>query len=104
MGTSQPFFYVFSDEPEWCRVHLSLGKTESYFVGHNKDNDAWQDLILMSRCRHHIIANSSFSWWAAWLADQRYGVRERKVIAPTRWFAGRNDGDIDRFPAHWTLL
>lgn len=99
-----PRFYVFSDEPDWCRANLPLERHETTFVEHNDGANAWQDLILMSHCRHHIIANSSFSWWGAWLADQRYGSTQRHVFAPARWYAGRADGIVDRFPSHWNPL
>jgi hypothetical protein len=97
-------YFVFSDDIAWCREHLPLGAAEAVYVGHNKSDDAWQDLLLMANCRHHIIANSSFSWWGAWLADQRRGASSHAVIAPASWFAGLQSADIsDRFPAHWVV-
>jgi hypothetical protein len=101
---TKPRFYVFSDDPDWCRAQLPLGVDETIFVDHNRGDDAWEDMVLMSRCRHHVIANSSFSWWGAWLADQRLRDTQRQVIAPARWFAGQTDGIGDRFPAHWSVL
>jgi hypothetical protein len=97
-------FYVFSDDPDWCRTQLRLAAQETTFVNHNHGADTWQDLVLMSRCRHHVIANSSFGWWGAWLADQRYHGAPRHVIAPARWFAGQTNDTTDRFPAHWRVL
>ena len=97
-------YFVFSDDIAWCREHLPLGAAEAVFVDHNTGADAWQDLLLMASCRHHIIANSSFSWWGAWLADQRYGEGDHAVIAPAHWFAGQPGEDLsDRFPAHWVV-
>lgn len=101
---AQPRFYVFSDDPIWCAAHLPLGLFETRFVGHNKGDDSWQDLILMSLCHHHIIANSSFSWWGAWLADQRWGHTIRLVCAPERWFAARPINFEDRFPDKWKVI
>ena len=101
---ASPHFYVFSDEPEWCASHLPLLVGEATFVSHNVGPKAWQDLMLMSRCRHHVVANSSFSWWGAWLADQRHRGAPRQVIAPARWFAGQALDTVDRFPAHWRVL
>ena len=99
-----PKFFVFSDDPEWCRINLQLDDSV-IFVDHNSGSDSWQDLFLMGRCRHHVIANSSFSWWGAWLADQRWGWAQRLVIAPVRWFSGQSSEDLaDRFPAHWEML
>jgi hypothetical protein len=97
-------YFVFSDDIAWCREHLPLGAAEAVYVGHNTGANAWQDLFLMASCRHHIIANSSFSWWGAWLADQRHGVSGHAVTAPACWFAGRRNENLsDRFPAHWVL-
>jgi len=103
-SVTKPRFYVFSDDPEWCRAHLPLAANETTFVDHNLGADASQDLVLISRCQHQVIANSSFSWWGAWLADQRHRGAPRHVIAPALWFAGRPYDTADRFPAHWTVL
>jgi hypothetical protein len=99
----QAHFFVFSDDLAWCKAHLP-GDLPMTFVGHNAGSDAWQDLTLMSHCRHHVIANSSFSWWGAWLADQRWGVTGRRVIAPKRWFAGQQQVSPDRYPEHWEAI
>ncbi len=97
-------YFVFSDDPDWCRANLFLDEN-AVFVTHNVGEDSWQDLILMSRCQHHIIANSSFSWWAAWIADKRCATNvSRLVVAPARWFAGKPDLSLsDRFPPHWLV-
>jgi len=100
-----PRFFVFSDDPDWCHSNLELDD-KATFVVHNSGADAWQDLILMSRCRHHVIANSSFSWWGAWLADQRWADPQRLVVAPAHWFRGlaQTDQNLgDRFPPHWEM-
>jgi hypothetical protein len=97
-------YFVFSDDIAWCREHLPLDAAEAVYVGNNTGANAWQDLLLMARCHHHIIANSSFSWWGAWLADQRFGESDHMVIAPSRWFAGKPGEDLsNRFPAHWVV-
>ncbi len=70
--------FVFSDDPDWCEEELVLGYPTT--VVRAAGRPAWEDLALMSACRHHVIANSSFSWWGAWLGD-RGGV----VVAPKRW-------------------
>jgi len=83
-------FVVFSDDLEWCRANF----TGARFVFIEALSDI-EDLILMSWCRGHIIANSSMSWWGAWL-DPRPG---KMVIAPARWFAGaRNDPRVRFHP------
>lgn len=73
-----PRFYFFSDEPDWCRHHLSDLAVNPVFVEGSRGPQSFRDLHLMSLCRHHIIANSSFSWWGAWLAEHP----EQTVIAP----------------------
>lgn len=96
--------FVFSDDPMWCRDHLQLTGAVTY-VTHNAGSQAWQDLVLMGRCKHHVIANSSFSWWGAWLADQRWGVVARHVYAPKIWFAGAAEQHLqDRYPKHWEIV
>jgi hypothetical protein len=93
-----PHFFVFSDDVEWSRATLAFPGPVT-FVDHNGPDTAFQDLRLMSLCQHHIIANSSFSWWGAWLNTNP----AKKVIAPRRWFA---DGSPTKtlLPADWERL
>lgn len=85
---SQPSYYVFSDDIAWVKENLPLPK--AFFIDWNKGTESWQDMMLMSRCRHHIICNSTFSWWGAWL-----NPRENKtVIMPERWFRHCETPDI----------
>ena len=86
--------YVFSDDAVWCREHLDL----PYPAIVTEGNADFDDLRLMSLCRHHVIANSTFSWWGAWL-DPRPG---KVVVAPERW---RNDEPtIHTIPPGWLRL
>jgi hypothetical protein len=101
---SNPYFAVFSDDPQWCMDQMPFGAEEGICVSHNVGVDAWQDLMLMACCQHHVIANSSFSWWGAWLADQRIGLRDRLVFAPAAWFKQLPQVSEDRFPPHWMVL
>jgi hypothetical protein len=95
--------FVFSDDPQWCQQNLPWDGAVTY-VSHNTGADAWQDLVLMGRCKHHVIANSSFSWWGAWLGDQRWVDPGRYVIAPPIWFAGALKQHLqDRYPPHWEI-
>jgi hypothetical protein len=75
-------FFVFSDEPEWCRSEFTGGDMEVIDSGNSASNPL-HDLHLMSLASHHIIANSSYSWWAAWLGDKP----GQEVIMPDRWYA-----------------
>jgi hypothetical protein len=78
----EPYYYVFSDDLDWVKENIIRENTNMQAVAHNRGSDSWQDMYLMSLCRHHIIANSSFSWWGAWL-DPNPG---KIVIAPEKWF------------------
>ena len=89
-GGAQRYF-LFSDDPDWAEAHLAAGPTAlpgpTTAVRSPPGSPAWRDLQLMAESRHFIIANSTFSWWAAWLATQ--GKPDRQVVAPARWFAER---------------
>ena len=91
--------YVFSDDPDWVAANLKL-PGEMYLV---RDNDAasnYEDLRLMTACRHHVIANSSFSWWGAWLDGRKDSI----TVAPLRWFAGNTPDPRDLLPARWVRM
>lgn len=97
-----PHFFVFSDDPKWARDSLKQPYPTT-LVEHNKADKDYEDLRLMSQCKHHIIANSSFSWWGAWLHPRE----DKIVIAPKQWFgkeqqASRKMNDL--LPATWILL
>jgi hypothetical protein len=94
-----PHFFVFSDEPEWARTHLQLAQPVTY-VDHNGPEQDFEDMRLMSLCKHHIIANSSFSWWGAWLAD----YRDKIVLAPQQWFRDPTWDATDLLPPQWIRL
>lgn len=90
-------YYVFSDDPAWVRAELRIG-VPFLVVDRDVAGAPEWDLVLMAACRHHVIANSTFSWWGAWL-DPR---PDKRVVAPRRWFAGPNAPDTrDLVPAHW---
>lgn len=93
-----PEFFVFSDEPDWVKKHLQLDRTVTV-VNHNAPEMPIWDLWLMSKCKHNIIANSSFSWWGAWLNNNP----EKIVFAPKRWFLDENVS-INIIPEEWRLL
>ena len=82
--THPEIFCIFSDDIHWCHEHLSslLGKTETVFADWNTGRNSFYDMHLMSLCRHQIIANSSFSWWGAWLNRNDAKV----VIGPRKWW------------------
>lgn len=92
-------FFVFSDDPEWTAANLHFDAPTVY-VDHNDASTAFQDLRLMSICEHQIIANSSFSWWGAWLNQNP----SKMVVAPKRWFANLPDVTSDLYPADWIKI
>ena len=77
---------VFSDDPDWCNQQ-ELFASDRFLVA--EENSAYVDLCLMTLCKGHIIANSSFSWWGAWLSDSEL------VVAPEDWFKGSENADKD---------
>ena len=94
---SNPHYFVFSDEPDWAETQMS---GENYTIVRGDGKTDAEDLMLIAACRHHIISNSSFSWWGAWLSDNE----EKVVIAPKRWFAIPAKDSSDIVPAKWLRL
>jgi len=90
-----PHFFIFSDDMAWVQENLSADHPMT-FVGSERSNQDYDDLRLMSCCRHHITANSSFSWWGAWLNRRP----DKIVVAPQKWFAASID-TRDLIPAGW---
>lgn len=95
---TNPVFYIFSDDIPWVKSNLTI-KAHNVFVDHNKGAESYNDMRLMSLCQHNIIANSSFSWWGAWLNKNP----EKIVIAPNKWFSN-NTNDADLIPENWIRL
>jgi hypothetical protein len=94
-----PLFFFFSDDMEWTRENFK-NLDNKVFVDINNSEAGYDDLRLISHCKHQIIANSSFSWWGAWLNDNPRKI----VIAPKKWFAAYQVKLSDRFPADWILI
>jgi Glycosyl transferase family 11. len=92
----KPVFYIFSDDLAWCRENLPDADS-LHFVSGFKD---YQDLMLISSCCHQIVANSSFSWWGAWLNPNSHKI----VIAPKTWFASPELDTTDIVPETWLRL
>jgi len=95
----QPALYVFSDESDWCERNLRFEHPVTY-VSHNTGEASFEDMRLMSLCRHHVIANSSFSWWGAWLNDRP----DKRVVAPLNWFGDPANRPPDITPPDWVRL
>jgi len=92
-------YFVFSDDISWCKDKLSCVSSNLTFV--STSEAAWVDMCLMSKCSHQIIANSSFSWWAAWLNKSK----KKTVIAPKNWFVNPPSPIFSNLiPSDWTII
>lgn len=93
---NNPEFFIFSDDLDWAKNHLNIQNIKIQFI---EGNSELEDLYLMSKCKHQIIANSSFSWWAAWLNSNT----EKIVVAPEKWF-NIKENYIDVIPSTWIKI
>lgn len=91
--------FVFSDDMNWVKDNLRL-PCKCVYVSHNKGKSSYEDLRLMSSCTHHIIANSTFSWWGAWLNPNK----DKIVIAPKKWFSDDSIIQTDIIPEGWIQI
>jgi hypothetical protein len=94
-----PVFFIFSDDQDWAKQNIKL-KHEHYFIDNLTASSPHSDLFLMSLCKNAIIANSSFSWWGAWLI----GNSDKTVIAPKNWFANSQINTFDLIPKQWLRI
>ena len=88
---SNPEYFVFSDYPQWARENLTFDRIDTLHVFENDRGPDYEDMALMSHCRHHVVANSSFSWWGAWLGRSQSQV----AVAP------RNARLMPNIPLAW---
>ncbi|AFO92946.1 alpha-1,2-fucosyltransferase [Phaeobacter inhibens] len=95
----QPTVYVFSDDPQWAKENLPL-PCDKVVVDFNGADTDYEDMRLMSLCKHNIIGNSSFSWWAAWLNQ----TPDRRVAGPTKWFGDPKLNNPDILPPDWLRI
>jgi len=93
-----PCYCFFSDDIEWVKQNIKV-KGQGFYVDHNHDM-GYKDLFLMAHCKHHIIANSSFSWCGAWLGRNP----DKIVVRPERWFNVSHLDTSDLCPAEWLLV
>lgn len=93
---SKPVFFIFSDDILWVKANFKIDFPTHYIEG----NSAQEDLLLMASCQHHIIANSTFSWWGAWLNRHP----DKIVTAPQKWFSTERFDTRDLLPETWIRL
>lgn len=91
--------FVFSDDQQWVRANLPFAHPTVHVDCNPPERGAW-DMHLMKQCRHHVIANSSFSWWGAWLDPSA----DKIVVAPRRWFTDPGIDTSDLVPAGWVRI
>ena len=96
---TSPHFFVFSDDPDWAIRNLKIDLPVTY-VTHNDALKNHEDLCLMSICDHNIIANSSFSWWGAWLNNNQ----NKLVYTPSRWLNDTSFNIQDLIPIQWIKM
>jgi len=94
-----PTFYIFSDDMDWVKANIILDYPFTY-ITHNTGASSYIDLVLMSKCKHNIISNSTFSWWGAWLNRNNSKV----VVAPKFWFKNSKENDDFTLPSDWARL
>lgn len=101
---TKPKYFIFTDDAEWAMNSTIVKYLENSIVVSTIGRPEWQDMFLMSRCKHNIIANSSYSWWAAWLNSNPNKI----TIAPSRWvndYSLSNLSDLTGvFEKNWILI
>jgi hypothetical protein len=95
-----PTFFVFSDDSDWVKSNIKIDSKNIIFIDWNKGEKSYIDMQLMSLCQHNIIANSTFSWWAAWLNKNNNKI----IIAPKKWFNDNNINVSDLIPPTWIRI
>ena len=96
---SNPEFFIFSDDANWVKENFKIDYPIN-FVMHNTGRDSVYDMVLMSNCKHNVIANSSFSWWGAWMNKHESKI----VIAPKHWFNDETIDTADLIPSDWLRI
>ena len=95
----QPTYFVFSDDIEWCKENLNSKFPIEFVTGNEGERAHWK-IQLMRHCKHNIIANSTFSWWGAWLNNNPNKI----VVAPLKWFNKIEANTQDLIPENWKRI
>ncbi len=93
-------YFIFSDDLNWCKLNFDFVSDANYIESNKMDLTPHEELLLISKCKHAIIANSSFSWWGAWLNSHS----NKLVIAPNQWFNSNTKQPLNLLPNNWIKL
>ena len=93
---SNPNYFIFSDDLDWAKQNISSNHSINYVENQNDGKD-FEDLYIMSLCKHNIISNSSFSWWAAWMNKNPSKI----IVHPKKWFNVPHVDTRDLIPDNW---
>jgi len=94
-----PHIFVFADDPVWAAEHVRFD-FPTFYVADNNAETNYEDFRLMSLCSHNIIANSTFSWWGAWMNPNP----KKRVVAPRQWFQDLSKDASDLVPENWVRI
>lgn len=94
-NVENPFFYIFTDDKQWVSENFII--PDSRVIDFYHENDSWKDMYLISLCKHHINANSTFSWWGAWLNHN-----PQKIVLVPKNYTSKGDSDI--YPESWIKI
>jgi hypothetical protein len=99
--TISPKFYFFSDDANWVKSELASNFLNSTVV-ENSEKENWVDMYLMSLCQHNVIANSSYSWWSAYLNRNEHKI----IIAPNKWYSDVKMNKLTKhlIPENWISI
>lgn len=97
---NKPYFFIFSDDIKWCMKNLRFNRRFTFVTHDYAGKKFGHYLYLMTLCKHYIIANSSFVWWATWLNHNK----DKIVISPKKWFRDESINTKDLIPAKWIRI
>jgi hypothetical protein len=95
---NNPLFFVFSNDIKWCKDNFNF--IDAIFIDHNHKTNSYRDMQMISNCKHNILANSSFSWWGAFLNQNKNPI----IITPKKFFNGNIYDERDMYPNTWIKI